>query len=385
MMPLQAFATPTKPPELVQDQPPAWLEARLAALLDATVIESPTRFRFADLDPFDLATPGPLQMVDGGRGGLATRGAPGGFGSHPLAEIMWQVLYNYAYARSFWGKAAQLPSGRTELMDPAFIGELRAANHGRQRWDGFWTVQRADRDGSVHIEKAGNHRKASAGEYALATGPGRPVTAGDLVSCRVTSESTDSQPGFYFAFSETVASDHDDGHLVRLYFHLSPAGVPWLLSWLTRDLDRYRVPYRIKCLAQPALYDRCDPVVLYVAKRFLQPLLRILAQHRKALEEHLLPDVPLCSKPLLEGLGAADEPGNARSFGQTRSYIIAQGILDAWASGTDSRDMRLAYTSFRFRQLGLSLSQPHLSEGALDRYQWPATVSLEAHSCRQQP
>ncbi len=374
MMPLDAGRIPAPKPGTTVEPPAPWFEPRLRALYEALSIESPGRFSFAGL-PFDLDTPNPTQ------GGLPTT-RPGvtanafvGFGTNPLIEIMWPILYNYCYAREFIGELPELPKGPIAPLDEEFVARLRTANHSRPRWDGDWTVYQVEADGGVHVEKAGDRRVAKPGHYALTAGQGRTASVGDRVLCECGSESLDTQPGFYFAFGETSASDHDDAHLSRFYFHSPPEQVPWILDILTNDLNRYRVPFRIKCVTHPALYERSDPMVLYVAKRFLPITLRVLERYREDFEERLQPDVPLCSKPLLAGIGAADEPGNGRSFGQTRSYILAQAALDAFVAGDDSYTRRLEFANWRFSQLGLSLAHPHLSEGSTSRYELPNSAT----------
>ena len=82
-------------------------------------------------------------------------------------------------------------------------------------------------------------------------------------------------------------------------------------------------------------------------------------------------ETPLFSKRVMQGVGAADEPGDGQSFGQHRCNLVCKGILDAWLRGATSTDSRLAAIDARFRANGLSLMHPHLNEGVQDQYNLP--------------
>jgi len=194
---------------------------------------------------------------------------------------------------------------------------------------------------------------------------------GDVVDLLVLRDSQSLQPGFYFVFGETLASDHDDAHLARVYFNARAEGMPWLIEAVTGAFNRYSVPFRMKCLSNPAAYDRTDSAVLYVSRRFFPMALRLLAASQEVLDHSLKPGVPLFSKELRAGLGAADDPGTAESFGQSRVRMVCQGLMDAWEGGLRSQEERLLAVARRFARQGLSLVRPYLNEGMSDVYQWP--------------
>jgi hypothetical protein len=111
--------------------------------------------------------------------------------------------------------------------------------------------------------------------------------------------------------------------------------------------------------------------VLYVARRFLGGTLRALAAEEAELSRHLRPGAPLFAKELFPGVGAADEPGTGESFGQARSRLLCEGVVDAWQRGLQTREGRIEAVAARFARVGLSLAAPHLNEGMADLYQWP--------------
>jgi|SwirhisoilCB2_FD_contig_31_7463400_length_2138_multi_5_in_0_out_0_2 hypothetical protein len=333
--------------------------AALNALLADLGIDSPCTLKFGNLAPIEI-------NVAQGASIPAT---------HPLTEVLTSLIYHYAYARAWTGDpaASAIPSGSLAQVeaDPRFVASLSAANHSRERWDPMWRVYKAELSGALSVEKRSVYFQVLPGSYTFTESPGRIPTIGDSVSVHVPKESNGVQRGFYFSFGETIASEFDDILLARFYFHATAEGVPNLLEWISGDLNRYRVPFRFKCLANPVLYDRRDPVVLYIAKRFVPLWLRLAASRRDELEKFLLPSHPLFTKPLVAGLGAADEPGGSTSFGQSRSRLVAEGIVTAWMAGSQSVTDRMQSIADCFHNAGLSLRTPYLGEGARDIYEWP--------------
>jgi lantibiotic modifying enzyme len=130
----------------------------------------------------------------------------------------------------------------------------------------------------------------------------------------------------------------------------------------------------MKCSTDPTKLDRTDGVVLYVARRFMPVVLRLIALLAPELQQRLRPAVPLFSKPLLPGLGAADDPGTSESFGQVRSRLVADGIVDAWQQGRSSPQERYEAVLARFLRSGLSPIRPHLAPGLTDLYVLPQPV-----------
>jgi len=47
-----------------------------------------------------------------------------------------------------------------------------------------------------------------------------------------------------------------------LFFHATSECVPDLIEYLTLNLNRYQVPFRMKALNEPAMYQRSDAMVL---------------------------------------------------------------------------------------------------------------------------
>ena len=125
------------------------------------------------------------------------------------------------------------------------------------------------------------------------------------------------QPGFYFAFGETLPDQQDEASPVRLYWNVQESGVLELVRCVTRELNRFQIPFRFKCLTRAGLYVRSDAAVLYVAKRLYRVVAELLADSYQRLAGQLRADTPLFSKPLAPGLGLAEIPATAKASVRT--------------------------------------------------------------------
>lgn len=336
------------------------------------------------------AAGGAMNLQTEPRPAASDQAQPTAVGEHPLVQAMWPVLYDQCYARRFEGKArpdiratATQFGGNLQpgVGDPEFVARILAANATVSRWDPGWLVYHMDANGGVHVQKGDCHRLVMPGSYAIAGSQNVVPQVGMVLDILVVHESTTAQPGFCVLLSAAVPSDYDDSSLVRLYFNLAPDAVPVFVSFATGELNAYQIPFRLKCLADPAGYDRSDAVVLYVAKRYLSMALRVLADLPPAVRQNLQDDVPLFTKRLDAGIGAAEDPGTGESFGQSRMRLVCGGIVDAWLHGFQSVEARLEAVARRFAMAGLRIDKPYLNAGDEDILERPATP--EADRCSQ--
>jgi len=78
--------------------------------------------------------------------------------------------------------------------------------------------------------------------------------------------------------------------------------------------------------------------------------------------------VPMFTKPLAEGLGLAEDPGNQMSFGQSRCQITARALWSCYMRGLTDKEARLAALAEAFRAEGLDPAAPFLERGSTDFY-----------------
>lgn len=276
-----------------------------------------------------------------------------------LLQTLQSVLYMFCYTREFTGG----PLPRDEQVhppDPQFVSELSRRSRSQDTWDGGWRIYLATSGGEVYARKGERQHLARPGTFLAAAGAA--LTPGATISCFCPRESTVAQPAFYFAFGETPNDVWDDFRLLRFYFNVPAIHAADLLALLSEQLNRYLIPFQLKTLNAPAMYGRSDATVLYVARRYFTVVTRLLTGRRSALA-FLSDRTPLFTKPILPGVGAADEPGTGESFGMHRCRVVAEALVEAFAAGVRDEEARLAAVERRFQAHGLHLDRPYISPG----------------------
>lgn len=323
----------------------------------------------AALDRFAFRTPWVIEFDGAPIGVAGTPGAAVPAGSPaPLVQTVQAVFYDRCYARrSAVGVAA--PGG-----EPGLAQRLAAANAGRDGWDRGWSVFQIGANGQAFVRKGERERIAVPGAFLTEAMVGMVPQIGATVSLRVPRESLDAQPGYYFAFGETLDELADQLSIVRLYFDVRAEAAPALFAELTGRLNRYQTPFHLKAPVAPAAYDRADAAVLYVGHRYFPIVARIVmaALDRVALDDA----VPLFTRRLRPGVGVAMEPGSGESFGSHRSRLVAEGLVEAWQRGEIDGEARLRAVEGRFAAAGVDLARPWLNPGAADRFDLPRAVRL---------
>ena len=303
-------------------------------------------------------------------GALPALGFPPGSGLASLA----QALYVYAYCAGVW--TAPLPTLPGADPNPAFLVALGAANVGRARWDPGWRVAALGPGGEAVLHKDQVSHRAWPGEYWIVAPPGTAphISAAAALSCPVGSA---AQPGFWFAFGETPADTLADARRIRIYWHIRPHAAPLLVEQLTRALNRFQLPFQLKCLAAPAHYWRRDSLaILYLSARYYALAHALLAEIHPAVAAHLAPEVPLFTRQLAPGVALAEDPGGVESFGQTRCRLVAEGLYNALARGRTSEEDRLEAVHIAFARAGIDLADPHRNSGSTADYPPLAAQSL---------
>lgn len=288
--------------------------------------------------------------------------------SVPVVGYLTRQLYRQCYCRPFDGVLTDRPFFYEP--DDDFVAGLSKSNVGRERLDRGWRIERLLPTGHIIVRKSGYVRIVVAEE--LAQEDGAALGEGAFVSLICPRESKVTHPGFYFIYGEAVTDQQDDASLVRFYWNVRAAGAQDLVRHLTRRLNRFQIPFRLKCLNNPAAYERADAAVLYLNRRFFRLASEILADVHREMEEHLEPYTPLFSKPLAAGLGLAEEPGNGESFGQQRCRILAEGIWQAHERNLHNEEQLFEEVARQFESKGLSLDAPYLNPGSVDEYDFPS-------------
>jgi len=337
----------------------------IAAALGKFVIHSPSAFSFGDEPPLDTRH---FQQATGWGGAVPQAAlAPGANGEDPLSRAIQATLYDRCYAQR---PASGTSAMSSKLSDPAFASRLVAANTGREYWDRGWVVQQFGPNGQAFVRKGDRERVAMPGAFIFDGVPGATPQIGAAVSLRAPHDTFDAQPGYYFAFGETLDELADSLTLVRLYFHCGPECAVRLVAELTAAFNRFQVPFQLKTPAAVALYGRTDAAVLYIAARYFPIAARLVARILDRIDLEIA--TPLFTKRLWPGVGAAVEPGSGESFGSHRCRLTAEGIVDAWRKdGAQETAKRMEAVTVRFAAAGLDLERPWLGPDGVDPFTPP--------------
>jgi len=327
------------------------LRDELIPVLEAVVIHSPSSFTFAGRDCDGLAPrmPGLLLEAD----------AP------PLMKELTSWLYQHCYSTRFNGdiEADDLPS---TPLDVQLGNALTRANQSQERWEDGWGALQSMPNGQIIARKGALTRMLAPGEFVNLSGSGMAIAPETPLRIYVPRDSRTIQPGYYFAFGETIAEALDEYSTARFYWNVSVEGAAELLELVSKELNLWQVPFRFKSGIHPAMYSRCDSAALYVPRRtvaFTHQLLRGVHGH---ISTFLRPQVPLFALCLAGGLGFADDPGTRESFGMSRSRMLAQAIWRAYCEGAQAIDDRLRRVEEQFHAEGISLEKPWLHPGLVD-------------------
>ena len=176
--------------------------------------------------------------------------------------------------------------------------------------------------------------------------------------------------GFYFAVGdagdETQADQGAVGPIVRFYWHLlSGAAAPFVAA-ATSLLNTAGIPFRLKVLSDPNHFHRADSGLIFVRRHYLPQVSKIVAGIHRNLRSGIRREVPLFTRRLADGLGFAEDPGNAMSFGQHRCHLTARALWDSFARGEVGRDASARALANKFRGEGVDPLRPHLRLDSLE-------------------
>lgn len=246
----------------------------------------------------------------------------------------------------------------------SYIEKLSVANSGQGSWsDGWERVGLGDlREGLVAAQRGGLLLIAGEGEY-------REGAEDHTLQLRFSKELPAESPGFYMAVGDLdldtplpAGVDAIEGGLVRFYWHLSPDGAVKLMQFGTLALNAARIPFKMKVLNDPGHFVRCDSAVLYIQRHYHVQTLDLLGDVYAELRADARNTVPAFTLELAGGLGLAEDPGGGGSFGMHRCGLIAEGLIRAYEAGGESDEVRLRFVLDCFKEAGVSIEKPYLSE-----------------------
>lgn len=335
----------------------AGLKDELLRIIDAVAILSPTVFSFAGKRSTGIAIPMPgLQLSPG---------------MPPFMSELTGQLYDHCFSRRFSGQIAATETLQFE-NGAASIEALSRANDSRERWEDGWQVMQGMSNGQVLASRGGKVRALSPGEFINLSGAGMAFTPGSAVRIFVPRESRTMQPGYYFAFGETLPDYNDEYSVVRFYWNIVSEGATELLQLVSRELNRWQVPFRFKTGIAAAMAARRDSAVLYTPRRYAAITFEIVSQIQPRVLPLLRDDVPLFTLRLAAGLSFAEDPGTQESFGMSRCRMLAHAIWFAHMQGAQELERRYAAVAEQFQAGGISLERPWLNANSANEFAFAA-------------
>ena len=267
-------------------------------------------------------------------------------------------------------------STKADHLQIDLTASLKQVNATIDEWDRGWKIYQIAASGKIFVQKADRSRAALAGSYVSETMKSHGLQIGDLVSLRVYPANSELQAAFFHSFGRQLADQFDDYSAVRLYFNIDAECAATLLAELSSLLNQYYVPFHFKTLVDPRQYGRADSAVLYIARRYYQFVVSLLARLPALLGSGLHDPVPMFCQRIMRGVGVAEDPGTGESFGMHRCRVVAEGLVAAWDEGLQTIDERLKSIKNRFEIYDLILEKPYLNPFSLDIFT-PECMNVE--------
>ncbi len=264
---------------------------------------------------------------------------------------------------------------KCEVQPPAaFVAALSEANCSHDRTDPGWKIVELLPTGHCLLHKSGLIQLKHVDQLSRLEARSENCGCADQVGILGVMPSQSLHSGFYHIYGETSLDDQDERDLIRFYWNLKASGAASLIKHLTVRLNLFEIPFRFKCLNDPAFYFRADAAVLYVNKRFYRAAAEIVRETYTISLPYLRASTPLFTKKLAPGIGFAEDPSTGESFGQNRSRLLAEALCEANLMGIKNATLKLKKVSAQLVRRGVDLSSPYLNRGSLDRYPSPFPV-----------
>ena len=286
----------------------------------------------------------------------------------PLVKLLTDILYEQCYCRKFTGSYYEsLPVTEDNVT---FQTSLSEANSTMERWDKDWIIEQVLPTGQYIAGKYTKYKLLYPGEFITSEYQSALPQQGTKIMIHCPKESLGSQAAFYFVYGTEIIDQQGLITMVRFYWNIKSTAASKLIELLTKNLNKYYIPFVFKCLNNPGMFTRSDAAVLYVSKPYYTITAQILASIYSEIKSELNVEVPGFTKELNPGLGLAEDPGTGESFGISRCGIIAQGIFTAYESGLNTNENIMYQIQKVFDEKGIQLATLHLNAGSKDIYEF---------------
>jgi hypothetical protein len=286
----------------------------------------------------------------------AIRLAPPGSAPHDRAALE-QLLYT----AWFTGADGRQTTGARSAPGPSLAARLRAAHAATARLEGGWTARSVGPAGALLAERAGELLELAPPDYVNVDRLAAPVRAGDALAVTARRDWIDADGGWWVT---SAAAGPAGAAMARIYWNCPPPSAAALVAGITGALEPLRLPYTLKCPLADELFDRTEPVVLYLGFAEWAAAKQELRAVHAALAAQLRPAIPPLTLRLGPGAAAAEDPADGRSFGQSRAAAVADGLVRAAERRLDDEAATLAVVAEQLAAHDISPARPYLRAGS---------------------
>lgn len=274
-------------------------------------------------------------------------------------SVRLAALSSAFYTYWFAGAAPQPRAMNRDDMPPV-IAAVRAAHAQTGRFDRGWTVS-AIRPGGVIVAVRGDECIAcDPPDYLNVRRRAAPAQPTDAVHVTRRRDHVSRTSGWWVTWNEPLTFDR----MLKIYWNCGASPVARLVHLLTSVLESSSVPYMLKCPTDAELFQRTDPVVLYMSPSGWSAAKRELGKVHCAIERQLRAATPPLTLRLGRGVAIAEDPNDGRSFGQSRAQAVASGAMQAMDRGIVGVDNVIDRLAAALDAHGIDLRKPYLQPGS---------------------
>jgi hypothetical protein len=278
-------------------------------------------------------------------------------GARIAGEGTAEALADALYAHWYTAPAAPPPPapGDPPLHRPLLTAALRAAHAAAGRTESGWVVTGSAPRGGVTAARDDAVRVLRPGDHVVPVRPGVPPAPGEPVEPVARLDHLDAERGLWWTFSHP----QPEPPLGRVYLDVRPATAPRALHEVSAALVGLDVPYQLKCPVAAVACARVDAIVLYHRRGDRDRILAALLARWPALGPLLDSAVPPLTCAARPGLAWVDDPGDGRSYGESRCHALGEGIAAATAAwGEAGVPARVAVLTDALRAGGIDPRRP---------------------------
>lgn len=275
------------------------------------------------------------------------------------AELIYSNLATDIYTQLYQNSTDINIADNYEFLD--FTSKLSMANSGNVGWENGWTIVGEEKDKQNYIVRKGNAQFWIGQNNVL-------INNSSKCKCAIRiPKDAKNQQHYYIALGETPP-EQEEKIIIRLYWNLTPSSSISYIQEITRRMNNAEVPFKTMVLSDPKKYTRSDSGVLYIDEIYLKKALPLVVETHAALAQSINKNTPLFTKYIREGLGLAEDTNNGRSFGFSRSCLLAKAILKHFQKEKDRNSLG-EYIIKEFEKEGIDTQSPYAARVNITQYE----------------